>query len=249
LKILIVNIFLDAKSGGGTAERTFQLIRALLKLGQDCKVLALDLKYKNEIYNQIQKAEVTVLPCINKRYYFPRLSVRRIASAVKNVDVIHLMNHWSILNAVVYFIARLYKKPYVICPAGSLCHYGRSQILKKLYDLIIGRRIIKNASYCVAISQNEYHDFYKYKVDDSKIAHIPNGINEIEYPGYGGREFRIKYGLSEKNIILFIGRLNIIKGIDLLIKGFGNICDQIPEYQLVVAGQDEGMRELHLLIF
>ena len=132
MKILIVNIFLDAKSGGGTAERTFQLIRALLKLGQDCKVLALDLKYPNEIYDQIKKAEVTAMPCINKRYNIPKLSIRCIASAVKNVDVIHLMNHWSALNTVVYFMARLYKKPYVDCPAGSLFHYGRSQKLKKL---------------------------------------------------------------------------------------------------------------------
>ena len=122
------------------------------------------------------------------------------------------MNHWSMLNIVVYFMARFYKKPYVICPAGSLCHYGRSQILKKLHDLIIGRRIIRNASYCIAISRNEYNDFHKYKIDDSKIAHIPNGINEIEYPGYDSRKFKIKYGLSERNIILFVGRLNTIKG-------------------------------------
>lgn len=243
LKILITNLSLDAKSGGGTAERVYQLTRSLLQLNVDCKVLVLDFNYTQDKLDKIENAEVITLPCLNKRFYIPKPSLKVIKRAVKDVDLIHITSHWTLLNVLVYMAAKQFNKPYVICPAGSLSYLGRSIILKKIYNFVIGNKIIRDAKYCIAITQDEIPDINKYGVNRSKIIHLPNGINEYEYKNYDKKNFRQKYGLGASKIILFVGRLNLIKGVDLLLDAFCNIYNQFPDYQLVIAGPDEGLRK------
>ena len=38
-----------------------------------------------------------------------------------------------------------------------------------------------------------------------------------------------------------MGRLNFIKGPDLLLKAFNSIADKIPYHNLIFAGSDDGM--------
>ena len=242
LKILNVNLTLDTKCGGGTAERTFQMTRWLNRLGSNCKVLILNIGENNNRIFEIGDDNVFILKCLNKRFYIPELKLDQIKNAVKDVDLIHLMNHWTLLNVIVFIASKIYTKPYVICPAGALSYLGRSKFLKNFYNLVIGKRIIRDSAYCIAISRDEILELRKYGIQESKIIHIPNGINEEEYTKYHNNDFRFNFGLSKKKIILFVGRLNKIKGVDLLFNAFCNIHHQIPGYQLVIAGPDEGMR-------
>ena len=48
---------------------------------------------------------------------------------------------------------------------------------------------------------------------------------------------------KNKPYILFVGRLHFIKGPDLLLKAFYMIADQIPRYNLIFAGNDDGMEK------
>jgi hypothetical protein len=50
----------------------------------------------------------------------------KIRQLVNGADVIHLMGHWSVLNALVNVASRRAGKPNVICPAGALLIFGRS---------------------------------------------------------------------------------------------------------------------------
>ena len=59
-----------------------------------------------------------------------------------------------------------------------------------------------------------------YGADESRIVHIPNGINEEDYRETNDTEYRSDIGVCEHPFILFMGRLNPIKGPDLLLKAF-----------------------------
>jgi len=165
----------------------------------------------------------------------------KIRNIVADHDVIHLMNHWTFLNAMVYLAAKSLNKPYVFCPAGALPFFGRSLILKKIYNLVIGKKIAQNADKCIAITNAEQKQLIDYGVSPGKIDVIPNAVNEADFVESDEEGFRNKYGLSNKQIILFLGRLNLIKGPDLLLSAFFQIMENYPEYDLVFAGPDDGM--------
>ena len=72
---------------------------------------------------------------------------------------------------------------------------------------------------------------------------IPNGINPADYPESDGKKFRARYGIGDAPMILFLGRMNIIKGPDMLLEAFFR-CSQdkrMKTYHLVFAGPDVGM--------
>lgn len=134
MKILNVIQLLDPHLGGGTVERTFQMSRHLARQGLECTVLTTDLGLTDERLIELDGVKVVSFPCLNRRFYLPRFSWQRIRELVREADVIHLMNHWTLLNALVYIELRRQSKPYVICPAGALPLVGRSRLLKRIYN-------------------------------------------------------------------------------------------------------------------
>src|SRR2546421_2154150 len=132
MKILHVNHSVDPR-GGGPAERTFQMSRFLSKFGEDVTVLITDKGLTANLVENLRPCKVVAIACMNERFYVPTpSSITLINKIVSEADVIHLMAHWGVLNALVYRAARRLNKPYVVCPAGSFTSYGRSRHLKKL---------------------------------------------------------------------------------------------------------------------
>ncbi len=242
LRILNVNDMLDLKSGGGTADRTFQMSRSLARQGAHCTVLTIDSEHLDaKRIEELKPAKVFVLARLMKRFHVPQWNWKLIADAVNNTDVIHLMGHWSVLNALVYLAARRTKKPYVVCPAGALPLFGRSKLLKYFYNLIVGKAIIRNASGWIAVTKSEFPQFVKYGVGSSQITVIPNGVSEEDFPFDDIAAFKLRHGLPDVPIILFMGRLAPIKGPDLLLKAFIQSRHTFPAYHLVFVGPDGGM--------
>jgi len=241
MKVLNVNMSLDPVTGGGTAERTFQISKFLAEVGIECTVLTTDLGLTPERIKAMERVRIIALPCLFRRFYVPKFSYKQIRNIVKDADVVHLMGHWTFINALVYFIAHRLNKPYVVCPAGALPIYGRSKFIKKLYNWIIGSKIIRNANGHIAIAVNEIDQFQAYGVEAGKISIIPNGINAEEFQISNVTKFRKKYGLSNDPFIMFMGRLNYIKGPDLLLHAFCNVKEGLLDFRLVFAGPDGGM--------
>jgi Glycosyltransferase len=203
--------------------------------------LTVDTGLSAERKNFLGEGRVIALPCLFRRFYVPRFSFRQINALVEKSDVIHLMGHWTVLNALVYLFIRKHNKPYAVCPAGALPLFGRSKLFKKIYNVVVGNRIVRNASMCIAVTVDETASFVTYGVEQNKILVIPNGIAETDFLAEDEASFRKKFGLSTRSFILFVGRLNLIKGPDLLLKAFCEIKNKFPEIDLVYVGPDSGM--------
>jgi glycosyltransferase involved in cell wall biosynthesis len=241
MRVLNVNSTLGLKTGGGTAERTFQMSRFLASQGVQCTVLTMDIELDEQRIADLAPASVVALSCLWKRYYVPWTKWKKIRQLVEDADVIHIMGHWGVLNALVYLAARFSNKPYVVCPAGALPLFGRSQIIKRVYNWVIGYAIIRNASAWIAVTKSEFSQFKAYGVDESKITVIPNGINVDNFPSVEPQMFINKYQLPYSPIILFMGRLNLIKGPDILLNAFIQAQKDLANYHLVFVGPDGGM--------
>lgn len=241
MRVLNVNHTLDPVTGGGTAERTFQMSRALVRVGEECDVLALDPGLTPAQMEALAGARLHALPWLVRRFYVPRFSPREIRKVVAGADVIHLMGHWTFVNALIYVFARRLGKPYVVCSAGALPIFGRSRYLKLFYNLVVGRSIVRNAAGHIAITADERPHFEAYGVPAGKVEVIPNGINEEDYDVHDLPGFRKRHGLGDCPFLLFVGRLNPVKGPDLLLEAFCAAEADLPDHHLVFVGPDEGM--------
>jgi glycosyltransferase involved in cell wall biosynthesis len=242
MKILNVNASLSSGTGGGTAERTFQMSRFLALEGNVCTVLTLDNGLDTARIEALKPARLVAVPLLWRRFHVPRLRWRTIKSLVDEADIVHLMNHWGMLNALVYWAARRTRKPYVVCPAGALPLFGRSQLLKRFYNLIVGQAIIRDAAGWIAVTAAEFVQFESYGVPSDRITVIPNGVSPGDFPPADTAQFRRAKKLPDAPYILFMGRLSPIKGPDLLLQAFASLKERIPDYHLVYAGPDEGMQ-------
>jgi len=229
---------LDTVTGGGTVERTLQLHKTLVALGAQSHFLTINCSDNDDL----PAKDVTQLPCLNKRWFIPFPKMKVVKQLVQQADVIHLMNHWTLINAWVYVLARKLGKPYIICPAGALTIFGRSTFKKHLYQWLIGKNMLKNASAVIAISPHEIGVFEEYGVDSRKIHQIPNGVDDDDFNCNNPTHFRKTSGIGSVPYILFVGRLNAIKGPDLLLNAFAELHNELPHH-LVFAGPDGGMTE------
>jgi glycosyltransferase involved in cell wall biosynthesis len=248
VKVLNVIQQLDSHLGGGTVERTLQMSRHLVRQGVACTILTMETGLTAERIRTMEGVEVVAFPCLNRRYFIPLFSLSRIRELVQKVNVVHLMNQWTVLNALVYLEVRRQGKPYVICPAGALPLTGRSRLLKKIYNFVIGKAIVRNADLMIAVSDNEVPEYLRYGGKAERVAVIPNGIERQNFAAGNRNGFLTRHGLPDRPLILFVGRLNPIKGPDLLLRAFLALDRQYSNWQLVLVGPDEGLRkELEML--
>ncbi|MDQ8164715.1 MAG: glycosyltransferase [Gemmatimonadota bacterium] len=241
MRILFVNATLDPVWGGGASERTRRLSAAMARMGHRVTILTIDLGLSDSRTSEIEGVEVVSLGCLNQRFAFPELPITRLRQLIDRQDFVLLTAHWTILNAMVYILARIANKPYAVNPAGSLPRFGRSPILKSAYNFFLGRAIIRNADVRIAIAPTEIPQFAEYGVTAEGVVVIPNGIDAESFVPADPLPFRARHGLDDLPLILFMGRLNSIKGPDLLLEAFVQIASRFPSYQLVFAGPNEGM--------
>jgi len=240
VNILIVNMSIDPVLGGGTVERTCQLAKALQKLPDtNSKVLSTTAGLNGS--TPLDDLQSILLPCLNSRWYIPAPYFRKIYRSIKWADVVILTSHWTLINAMVYLVNKFVKRPYLFCPAGALHIFGRSTFMKWFYNAIVGTSILNQADQVIAIPNDEKEHFFKLGVPKDRIVCIPNGVAAEDFICSDGEAFKVNYGLSGMPFLLFVGRLNEIKGPDILLQAFARIASKYPAWHLVIAGPDGGM--------
>lgn len=179
--------------------------------------------------------------------------IRALRTEVQKFDIVHLHFGRQLHDIAVGYFSRIHDIPYVLQAHGAIPRFVAKEGRKLAYDLFFGNNLLANASRIVAASRMESRRCEGFGVPSTNISIIPNGINMSEYsrlPQKG--EFKRKYGINgDKKILLYLGRIHKIKGLDCLIKAFSMLVRQLnfDDVLLAVVGPDDGyLHDMELLI-
>lgn len=172
--------------------------------------------------------------------YSPKLA-RAVAQEVNKFDLVHIHELWSYSHLVASRVAIKVGKPYVVTVHGELEPWAINYktLKKKIYSLLVQRRILQKAAALHAITDEEIRHIRAYGVDN-KILMIPNGINPQEFQALPAhRELEQLYPqLAGQQVVLFLGRLHPKKGLDILARAFGKVARGRDDLCLLVVGPD-----------
>jgi glycosyltransferase involved in cell wall biosynthesis len=243
MKILqAIDIFSPA--AGGSANVACRLSQALSRQGHEVTIYTSDFR--------LERGYIKSLPGIKAyaaRNYLslggkPLLTPGILAMArreLRDFDIIHLHNYPTLPNVMVHRYARRYHVPYILQAHGSLATYFQKGFLKRVYDSLWGKTILKGAARVIAVAPMEAETYRRMGVAQNKIEIIPNGVDSAEFENLPPRgEFRKKYGLENRKIIFYLGRVHAIKGLHLLAGAFAGLSREQGDARLVIAGPDDG---------
>src|SRR5262249_39424173 len=98
------------------------------------------------------------------------------------------------------------------------------------------------AAAVLILSEKEKADLMAFGISAARVLRLPNPIDPADYSALPPRGcFRKRWRIQAGKIVLFLGRLSRIKGIDVLVAAFTSVRrDMNDDVQLVLAGPDEG---------
>jgi glycosyltransferase involved in cell wall biosynthesis len=243
MKILHVIPFFTPALGGSVAV-AYYLSHWLAKEGHEVTIITTDYMYDPGYAQSLENVEVIPFKNffnIGLFIYSPELKTW-LKQNLEKFDIIHMHGYRSYQNTIVSQHAAKCKKPYALQPHGSLPIIGSQRVLKWFYDKVWGDEVIQNASRVVVLNEMEKQYAEKWNLDVSRIETIPNGITREEFeilPPKG--MFKQKIGLdADTKVLLFLGRINRIKGLSLLLEAFSEIFLEDEKTYLVIAGPDDG---------
>ena len=101
------------------------------------------------------------------------------------------------------------------------------------------RNLVQNCHHIIASTDKEERALIRhYGASPQKIGVVPCGVNLEHFRIIGKAQARHQLGLDSDRIILFVGRIDPLKGLDNLIKALPHLS-HIPKLKLIIIGGGE----------
>ncbi len=159
---------------------------------------------------------------------------------IADYHIVHTHTIFSPLISLAHGACQYHKIPYVMTPHGMLEPWALSYKARKkrFYYNLFEKSALQQASAIQVLASSEAQQVKSLGFGHSIV--IPNGIHRQEFETLPESEiFYKKFPVTRnKNLILFLGRIDPKKGLDLLAPAFARVNNQFPNTHLVVAGPD-----------
>jgi len=259
MKILqVLPYFFLSKAEGKPVGLIYSLLKELVKRGNEVTLYTTDAFDKKNSrpknfgeYLELDGIKIYEFGSLGKRLaYILRFSPSMIPAIKENIrsfDVVHLQEYPTFQNIIVHHYAKKYGIPYVLDAHGSIARMperGRLWwLIRWLFDVAFGYGILRDASKVIAETEVGATEYEELGVRKGKIVVIgppfaTHEFSQLPPPGL----FRRKYNIKHRHIILFLGRINWIKGLDFLIKSFYQLAQSKSDVILVIVGPDDGYK-------
>lgn len=254
MKILHIVTTLSPRYGG-PSKVCREMCRMLAERGEDVTIYTTDRDYPKGRLNVPTNKPITengytvwYFPVQFASYMFSLDMWKALQRNAEAFDVFHIHGLYRFPQTIAAYYARKNGIPYIIRTHGSLDPFlfnrPKNRYVKRLYEYLLEMRNLNKASIIHYTTEEEMLLTQPLDIDAQGIV-IPNGIILDEYenlPPSG--KFRESYNIGDQKIILFLGRINFKKGLDILIQAFSQVCLDRDDVLLVIAGPDnEGYKK------
>jgi glycosyltransferase involved in cell wall biosynthesis len=184
-------------------------------------------------------------PLTRPERFLARGARRRINPIVKEFDLIHLHGVWDPLIYAAASVTTAQGRPFVLTLHGMLHPWALKQrAWKKRVALAFGYRRMLNRARFLHLGNSEERRLTADLHLTPPTRIIPNGVFLEEFDPLPDRgAFRAAHPeFSDARLILFLGRLHYMKGLDFLADAFAIVGRSMPDAHLVVVGPDAGAR-------
>jgi glycosyltransferase involved in cell wall biosynthesis len=187
------------------------------------------------------------------KYMFSPGLWRALGENVATFDIVHVGSVYSFSTTAASYWCRKRGMPYIVFPHGSLDPYlrRRNRPRKWFYSKLFAERDYREASAVLFNSGEEMHlasEWSGLKMLRDNAGETPKPF--VVYGGIGsewlverdtaaGERFRRKYSaLRGRRLVVYFGRINFKKGLDILARAFAQVARDREDLHLVLAGPD-----------
>ena len=233
---------------GGPAKACVPMAQAVARLGHEVSIYTTNQDGPRELAVPLDRpvrqegVEIHYFPIQPPRFWGTSWPLARsLARTLGDYDLCHIHSLYLFHDLVAGHYCRKYGVPYLLRPHGTLDPYihRRHRWRKAIMEAWFEKRNIREAAALHFTSEEEMRLAGPY-IGDTPGAVAPLGVDLREFqnlPAPG--RFRERFPeIGPKQIILFLGRINFKKGLDLLVQALAQVVRRRRDVHLVVAGPD-----------
>jgi glycosyltransferase involved in cell wall biosynthesis len=247
LKVLqVLPYYYPAHRYGGPVGSVHGLSRQLVKLGVDVTVFTTNIDGPQDLTVPLERevlldgVRVVYFPVGRPRFYVRSAEfAAAVSTRVDEFDLVHIHGLYLYPTLVSSRLCRQRAIPYIVAPRGMLDPYairGKSSFKKRLYLWLFERRNLDGAAALHFTSTEEQRLAAVLGIRSPGFV-VPNGLTMAEFPDK--QPASSPNGMGRNRTIVFLGRIDAKKGLDLLVPAFARVVAAQPKAQLLLAGPDD----------
>lgn len=226
-------VFVNMGSHFGGAEKyIFSLVKKWIDTGNQAIIVA---RNNSVFYN---KAMILFGNQIVKGVDFNLKGIIGIKSLIRESDIVNVHG----VNSGVMVRLTFPNRPIITTVHSNVMmdRVEKPMVVQRLF-LIAENYSLKKSCKIIVVSEAIKKYLIERNIDVSKIQTINNGVTKIEY-----KDFRIRQNINESLKVIYLGRLEKVKGCEYLIRAIGNLNQFDIQCDIYGAGSLE--KELQNLI-
>lgn len=229
---------------GGVQTVTRHLVDAMVQRGHAVTVLTTDAASRRtrltELREDVRGARVVRVRNLSQRLvasnlYTPRRFVAALEELIPGHDLVHVHDVFNWLTVRAASVLSRQGSPPSVLSTDGLFSFDRQRGRARTRELLfraVGRRVLAGFDVIHAVRQGEI-DCSSLGIAPERVRYIPNGVPwPPRFSGDGAR-FRSRWALNDGVVVLFVGQLLPMKGIELLTA----LAAERPQLSFVFAGQ------------
>lgn len=234
---------------GGTSKATLTLAKELVTRGQQVEIFTtcwpnLQMQTSHQLEQDgvlIRVFPASTLPGL-RHVPYSRLLLQAVRNELKRFDFFLAASLWNPLISSTMAIFRQNNVPYAVSPHGMLdpLVFARHRLLKSCWAAFWERRNVEAANLIIFNSRREQAKAKNKGWNLRRMLVIPHSIDLSAGRALPPRNQldQTYSALAGKQVVAFVGRINWVKNIDLLIAAAALLCNRGEPVALVCAGPD-----------